>query len=196
MSWKILAGVVIGLLVVAAGLMYYVAGTPTYSLYQLRRALQRGDREAFYHHFDVKQVIETAVSKAVTGSGLPAGPGIVSKKAAQFIMPAAERILTARIDECLNDPSRVPIASMSLQDIRIDSGAAHVTLSNDEQTAVLVMTQMSDRHWKVVSIDLAAAGIPFSYDEIRVEAEKSMPPEMPGTNRPPLDPSALGMPRR
>lgn len=180
----IVGGIVAILVIGVLGTMYYIAGTPQYSLYLVGKAARSGDRETFYRHFDVDRVISSSVERAV--GGVPAGPRIVSKKATDTLIPAASRLLRERIDEKLDSPDTAPILGMELDGVEQVNNAAIATLRNpsDGSTTKVILVPSGDRHWKIVEIDLAKANIAFDMNEVRERAEELLGPPVPGVTPP------------
>jgi hypothetical protein len=166
MRLKVAVVAVIAVIALAGGVMYYVSGTPHYSLYLLRRAVREGDRDAFYEHFDVRRVIENTVSRTV--GGIRAGPNLMAREATEIMLPAAERVITERIDERLADPAAAPIMDMSVDSVRYQGRAAYVTLRHaaDGSTTTIVLEQKRDRKWKVVDLDLSKARVLFQLSDM------------------------------
>jgi hypothetical protein len=187
-QWTIAIAAVAVLVAAALGTVYYVAGTPQYSLYLLKRAVRDHDRETFDRHFDVDRIVTSAIEREV--GPLPAGPRIVSQKATDTLIPASDALIRERLDERFDDPDAAPVMSMSVDSVRYQNNAAFVTLrdANDGSTTTLTMERMRDRHWKVVDIDLAKANIQYSLKEARERAEALLPPETPAVTRPSLPP--------
>lgn len=184
-SWIIAIASVAALVALTLGALYYVGGTPQYSLYLLRNAVREGDRDTFDHHFDVAKVVTNVVERAV--GGVRAGPQIVSQKATDEIIPAADKLIRERIDERFDDPSAAPVLDMGIDSVRYQNNAAFVTLKgSDGATTTLTLERMRDRHWKVVDLDLAKANVQFSLAEARQKAEELLPPEMPKVTKPDL----------
>ena len=55
---KITAGSVIALVLISAGTVYYIIGTPEYSLYKLKRAIISNNGDEFLKYFDTKNIAE------------------------------------------------------------------------------------------------------------------------------------------
>jgi hypothetical protein len=184
-NWQIIAAVVLVLISGTLGTLYYVAGTPHYSLYLVRNAVRGGDRATFYQHFDVKKVVSNAIQRELKGI-VPAGPGIVSKKANEILIPAAETIISERLEERLADPSKIKQMSMSLEGVEYSGSVAFVTLVDpaDGSSTMLMMERMSNRHWKVVDVDLERASVPFSLNEARERGEELVGPQLPTIRKP------------
>ena len=184
--WTIALAAVVALVAASLGVVYYIGGTPQYSLYLLRKAAREGDRDAFYHYFDVTKVVTNTVERAV--GGVPAGPLIVSQKATDMIIPAADKLIRDRIDERLDDPGSAPVMNMSVDSVRYQNNAAFVTLrdASDGSTTTLTLERMSDRQWKVVDLDLSKASVQFSLAEARERAEQLLGPKLPQVSRPAL----------
>ncbi len=175
-------GVLGVLIVVAIGSMYYVAGTPAYSLYKLRAAIRDGDIVTFDEHFDTRKVISNAIQREV--GGLPAGPRIVSQKAIDMLIPASEKIIKTRLQERLAEKGS-PMLGMSYQGATYVNNAAIVTLRDpaDGSETTITLERLKNRQWKVVDLDLNKAGVMYSLKEAREQAE-SLPPIMPTPVKP------------
>lgn len=176
-------GVLGVLIVIALGAMYYVAGTPAYSLYKLRAAIRDGDFVTFDEHFDTKKVISNAIQREV--GGLPAGPRIVSQKAIDMLIPASEKIIKARIQEKLAEKGS-PMLGMSYVGATYVNNAAIVTLRDpaDGSETKITLERLPNRQWKVVDLDLGKAGVTYSLKEAREMAEELMQPIMPTPVKP------------
>lgn len=183
-KWTITAAALLILAAGALGAMYYVAGTPQYSLYQLKRSIADHDRTTFRKHFDVDRVVVATVESKV--GNIPAGPNVVSDKAQTMLMPASEAIILERLDERFDDPSSAQILDMKIDAVRYQGDAAFVTLKDpkDGSTTTLTLARNPDRGWRVVAMDLAKANIAYSLDEARQRAEQTFKPEMPAITKP------------
>lgn len=196
--WKpiaVILGSLLLLVVVALGTMYYVAGTPGYSLYRLRAAVRDQDFVTFDHHFDTKKVISNAIQREV--GWLPAGPRIVSQKATEMLIPASERIIRERIHEKLTEKDSSPMLKMTYESVSYVNNAAIVVLRDpaDGSETKLTLERMPDRMWKVIDLDLSKAGISYSLQEAREDAEKLLDPVMPTPVKPgPLVPGITDIP--
>lgn len=172
---------------IVGGTLYYIAGTPWYSLYVVQKSIREGDRDTFYRHFDVTKVVSHAVDRAV--GGIPAGPQIVSQKATQMLIPAADSIIREQIDARFDDPGSAAAAWMTYDSVRYQNNVAFVKLKDTKdasKTTTLTLEQMPDRHWKVVDVDLSKVGVDFTLQAARQRAEELLPPEMPEKRRPNL----------
>ena len=183
-AWVIVVAAFALMAAATLGVIYYVGGTPQYSLYVLRRSVQEGDRDTFYHHFDVARVVSSSIERAV--GGVPAGPRIVSQKATDMLVPAADILIRQRIEERLDDPSSAAALNMKVDSVRYQGNTAIVTLKDpsDGSTTTLSLERMSDRHWKVVDVDLAKINVDFSLKEVRDRAEELLAPETPKISKP------------
>ena len=166
MKFKIIVASLVAAVALGLGGIYYLAGTPQYSLYLLRNAVREGDRDTFYHHFDLSRVIGNAVDRVV--GGIHAGPGVVSREARELAVPNARRVLTRRIDERIGNPGDTPIVNMSIESVRYDGPVAYVTLRDaaTDSTTTIVLERMRNRKWKVVDLDLSKANIPFQLSDM------------------------------
>lgn len=172
MKLKIILGAVLALVVIGGlGGAFYAAGTPQYSLYLIKNAIESHDSEAFFELFDTEQVISHTVERAV--GGVPAGPKVVSKKATEVLIPAATSVLKEKIQERFDDPTPVPLAGRSIGSVSYQGKYAFVELlgSEDQKPTKITLEQMKSRRWKIVDVDLSQAGISFTLDDARRRAE-------------------------
>ncbi len=189
-KWTIVAAALAVVVLGILGTLYYVAGTPQYTLYLVKKSIASGDREVFYRHFDVGRVVTSAVERAV--GGVPAGPGVVSAKANEELIPASDKLIRERIEDRLDDPSAAPVMKMAIDSVRYQNNAAIVTLKDrsDGSTTSLTLERMPDRQWKIVDIDLAEANVQYSLNEARERAEELLPPDLPKVNKK-IDPTLV-----
>jgi hypothetical protein len=166
MKWKVAALAVVATIIAILGGMYYVAGTPQYSLYLVRRSIRENDANTFFAHFDQERVIQNAIARAV--GGVPAGPDIVSRQAHDVAIPTGKRVLEDRIFERLENPGTIPMLDATIESVDYNGKAAIVTLRlpDGAATTSLVLERMPDRHWKIVDLDLAKADITFSLNDM------------------------------
>lgn len=177
-------GVLGVLIVIALGAMYYVAGTPAYSLYKLRAAIREGDFVTFDEHFDTKKVISNAIQRQV--GGLPAGPRIVSQKATDLLIPAMEKVIKQRIQERLADANGSPMLGMTYESVTYLNNAAVVSLRDpaDGSETKITLERLANRQWKVVDLDLNKAGVSYTIDDFRAAAESLLKPDLPTPVKP------------
>jgi hypothetical protein len=165
MKWKIAAGVVVAIIVASLVAMYYIAGTPQYSLYLIRKSIREDDATTFFAHFDQERVIQSAISRAV--GGVPSGPDIVAKQAIENAVPTGKRVLEERILDRLESRS-IPLLDASIESVRYQGSSAIVTLRTppDGSLTDVVLVQMADRHWKIVDVDLSKANVEFKFTDM------------------------------
>lgn len=185
--WKpigIVAGILAVLVVVALAAMYYIAGTPAYSLYRLRGAVQSGDFVTFDEHFDTRKVVLNAFQREL--GGMPAGPRIISQKAIDILIPPSETLIKQRIQEKLIDPNASPMLKMDYEGATYVNNAAIVTLRDpsDGSETKITLERLPNRQWKVVDLDLNKAGVRYSLNEAREFAESLLQPNMPTPIKP------------
>jgi hypothetical protein len=189
-----IAAVVAVLVVAGLALAVYATGTPQYALYQLRKSAYGDDADTFFRYFDTNRVIANSIEHAVTVNGLPAGPQIVSAKASDMLVPAAEKLLRQKIADRLEDARSIPLLAWKLDGVRYEKNAAFATLhdpNDGSQTTTITLVRGQGRQWKVVDLDLARAGVEFSIDEARDKAETLLDPQMPNVARPAMPPDAV-----
>lgn len=194
----VVIGAILGVvLIVALGAMYYIAGTPAYSLYKLRAAVREADFVTFDEYFDTPKVISSAIQREV--GWLPAGPLIVSQRATELLIPASEKLISQRIQERLADKNSSPMLGMTYESVSYVNNAAIVTLKDptDGSETKLTLERQPNRRWKVTDLDLGKAGISYSLADARAQAEQllKMQPSMPEAARPGLEiPGVPAMP--
>lgn len=179
-KWTIAAVALVLLVVAGFGALYYVAGTPQYSLYLLKSAVADHDRDAFKKYFDIDRVVTNAVEREV-GGRVPAGPQVVSQKAVDTLVPASKAVILDRLDERFDAPASAAILDMKVDSVRYQNQAALVTLKdpNDGSTTVVTLERTSDRKWKVVDLDLKKADIAYTLQDARDRANLTAAPELP-----------------
>jgi hypothetical protein len=138
---------------------YYLLGTPMYSLYLVRTAVQEGDSETFFRHFDVSLVARNATKRMV--EGLPAPVQAIAARVSGLTEPVIEAALRERIAEKLKDPDKSFVKDKSIDSIRYEDSTAYVSVKNvaDDSTTVITLVRMPDRYWKIVDLDLGKHGI-------------------------------------
>jgi hypothetical protein len=168
--------------------VYYLTGTPMYSLYLVRTAVQEGDSETFFKHFDVSLVGQNATRRIV--GGLPAPLQTLASHVSGFTGPAVEAVLRQKIDEKLKDPDKSFVKGKSIESVRYENATAIVTVKSDSDgsTTTITLAQMADRHWKIVDLDLGEHGIRLEIPS--APAENVSPPPTAGR------PEAPPLPRR
>jgi hypothetical protein len=156
----VIAIVLVACLAVAIGAgLYYVTGTPLYSLYLVRNAVQESDSATFFEHFDVGLVAQNATRRMI--EGLPAPVQEFASRASDFAGPTVETALRQKIDEKLEDPDKSFVKGKSVESVRYDDEMAYVSVKNDADgsTTTITLVQMPNRHWKIVDLDLGKNGI-------------------------------------
>lgn len=163
--WKVVVAAAVAVVALTLGAMYYVAGTPQYSLYIVRNAVREGDKDTFYYFFDFDRVVRNTISRKV--GGIQVGPGFFGKDP-DLGTPVAKRLIRERIEEKLAKPQDVPFDDLSIEDVRYEGKSAYVTLrkKSDGSTSTIAMERMPDRHWKIVDMDLDAVKVPFDVREM------------------------------
>jgi len=166
MKWKIAAGAILALIIAALGSMYYIAGTPQYSLYLIRKSILADDARTFFTYFDEERVVQRAIERAV--GQVPAGPNVVSEAAISQAIPAGKRVLSDRILERLEQPGTIPLLDSTVDSVHYEGRMAIVTLRlpADNSTTTVVMEHLSDRRWKIVDLDLSKANVAFEYRDM------------------------------
>lgn len=179
--------IVIGLALVVLVLLgasgiYFFTGTPVYSLYLIRKAVQEGDRDTFFYLFDIEQVVQNAVDRFQKKQP---GKKRDRSKITRFLIKAAEPAIKEQIDERLKEPDKIPLTKMSFDSYWYEGGNAHVRLrDSDGSTTVVVMEPIQNRRWKVVDLDLEKAGVDYSDEKFDRDLKDILPSDLPEEHNP------------
>jgi hypothetical protein len=156
----IIAVVVFALL--ASGSFYYFTGTPTYSLYKLKKAVQNHDSATFNKYVDVDRVVEGLFDTA--SSQMEKEMGDQNNSLGEFGITLAKGLLSSFKDQMKSEINKSieeistdkdnKFAAVKIKEIQKEGMAAKVTLeSSDGQAIKINMTQMPGRYWRVVGMD-------------------------------------------
>jgi hypothetical protein len=172
----IVAIVLVVCVAIAAGVgVYYLTGTPLYSLYLVRNAVLDGDSATFYEHFDVGLVAQNATKRMI--ADLPAPIREYVSRALDFAGPAIETAIRKKIDEKLKATDKSFMQGKSVESVRYQDEMALVSVKNDVDgtTTTITLVQMPSRHWKIVDLDLGKNGISIDLPGV----PSTTPPALP-----------------
>lgn len=162
---KIIIGVVI-LFLVAAGSFYYFQGTPRYSLYQIKKAVQSHDSLTFNKYVNVDRVADGLMEAAMKDFNdemeKDDNPfGDIGQGIFQAMLPALKEQIKTSVNKGIEDISEDreggsgKIDALKLKDIQQEGKSAKATLSNVGGDEIQIsMVQTPSRYWQVVGIDL------------------------------------------
>lgn len=155
--------VVIILALLASGSFYYFIGTPTYSLYKLKKAVQNHDSAKFNKYVDVDRVVENLFETASAQMEKEIGDS-KDNPLGEFGIDLAKGLLSTFKEGMKNEINKSieeisegkdnKFVIVKIKEVRKEGKAAKVTLeSPDGQAMKINMTQMPGRYWRVVGMD-------------------------------------------
>ena len=148
--------------VVLGGGFYYFAGTPKYSLYQLKKAIGNHDSMTFNKYVDVDRVtgnlLDTASQSFDEEMKKEDNPfGEFGNSLLQSMIPALKEKMKSEINKGIEEISEDKdnkYAEIKIESVVKEGKSAKVSLKNsDNETIRLDMIQTPDRYWKIVGIN-------------------------------------------
>ena len=158
---KLIIGAILIVAVIGSG-YYYFTGTPKYSLYQLKKAIQNHDSMTFNKYVDVDRVtgnlLDTASQSFEEEMKKESNPfGEFGNSILQSMIPALKEKMKSGINKSIEEISEGKdnkYSSVSIKEIIKEGKSAKITLENsDNETIRLDMIQTPDRYWKIVGIN-------------------------------------------
>jgi len=141
---------------------YYFKGTPRYSLWQTKKAIQNHDSISFNKYVDVDRLVASLVdegSKSIEGEMNSSADslGELGKGLVKAFLPAMKDGLKNSINqsiEKISDGEENNFAGAKVKEIKREGKSANVTLLNSKNEEIrLSMIQTPERYWKVVGIN-------------------------------------------
>ena len=136
---------------------YYIVGTPTYSLYKIKKAIQNHDSTEFNKYIDVERVVSSLIDDASKNMQEDDSLSEFSKNLAQTFLPALKETLRNSINKSIEEISNGEsdkLSSVKIKDITKEGKSANVTIDNAQGEIIkLNMIQTTGRYWKIVRID-------------------------------------------
>ena len=198
MNWKAGIGLALVVAIGALGALYYVAGTPQYTLYQLRNAVREKDRATVFKLVDFDKVVAHGVERLMRRPA-PAGPEVFSKQGTDYVLPAASELVREKLADELEDPATIALLDAKVDSVTYQNLAALVTLRDpkDDSTTTLTLERRADRGWRLVDVDIRKLGIEPTMEEIGRKAEELKGPSLPEIKKPDLSdvPGATDLPK-
>jgi|GEM_PF-1251914 len=158
---KIILGVVVALIILGSS-YYYFKGTPRYSLYQTKKAIQDHDSITFNKYVDVDRIvdnltdegsksIETEMNSSADSLG-ELGKGMV-KAFLPMLKGGLKNSINKSIEE-ISDGKQNAFAEAKIKEIKQEGKSANITLLNTKNEEIrLSMVQTPERYWKVVNVN-------------------------------------------
>lgn len=160
MKKSILVGVAV-ILIVLLGSYLYFKGTPQYSLYQFRKAVENGDGDAALKYFDVDSIVDNMMKETVLEEteSLPknqwetAGRNF-GKAMVMMMLPAMKEQIKSTIKTAITSSERSNLDGLKKNriwdlDIESEGRIAFVTPKNDASIR-FKMAKTSGGYWKIV----------------------------------------------
>ena len=140
---------------------YYFIGTPTYSLYQTRKAIKTHDSISFNQYVDVDRIVDGLADDVFKDSeeemgSLPKIMRGLGKELLDSTLYLAKESLKENINKSIEDISQEgenPIVKTKVKEVKKEGKSAEVVLTNSNNEEIkLTMVRMSGRRWKIVRI--------------------------------------------
>lgn len=154
---KIIIALLVALTLAMGGGYYYFTSTPTYSLYQIKKAIESHDSTAFNKYVDVDRVTDDLLAEATKeiGSELQDNPFAGLAKTLLLSMKDELKSKINKSIEEISSGNENSFSEVSIKNIKREGKSANVVLINSKNEEVrLNMINVPDGHWKVVSVNL------------------------------------------
>lgn len=154
--------ITIALLVIIGSSYYYFKGTPRYTLWQTRKAIQEHDSITFNKYVDVDRVVGSLTdegSKSIESEMNSSADslGKLGKGMVNAFLPLFKEGLKNSINksiEEISDGKQNAFAEAKLKEIKQEGKSANITLLNVKNEEIrLSMVQTPERYWKIVGIN-------------------------------------------
>jgi hypothetical protein len=154
---KIIIVLSVAIILTISGGYYYFTSTPTYSLYQLKKAIGTHDSATFNKYVDTDRVIDDLLTEATKEIGSELEDNPFAGLAKNFLLSMKDE-LKSNINKSIEEISsgkESGFSEVSIKDINQEGKSANVILVNSKNEEIrLSMVKVSDGYWKVVSVDL------------------------------------------
>jgi len=154
--------ILVAIVLILGSFYYYFKGTPRYSLYQAKKAIQKHDSFSFNKYVDVDRVVNGLTDegfKSVEGEMNSSADalGELGKDLAKAFLPALKDGLKNSINksiEEISDGEQNAFVEMKIKELKREGKSANVTLLNAKNEEIrLNMVQTPERYWKVVGVN-------------------------------------------
>ena len=147
---------------------YYAMGTPHYSLFELARAMQRGDNEEIMRFIDVDSLAQQAMAVQLESlrseqADNPRDQMRISVQARQMRLNSVmfHRMISGAMRDALgkigSGDSTAQPPDISLKGVTYSGDLAHVELGSgdaEDSTIAFDMRRQEDRSWRIVQADM------------------------------------------
>lgn len=154
---KIIITLLSAIALAIGGGYYYFTGTPTYSLYQLKKAIGSHDSTAFNQYVDIDRVIGDLLTEATKEMNSELEDNPFAGLAKTFLLSMKDE-LKSKVNksiEKISSGKEGGFSEVSIKDIKREGKSANVVLINSKNEEIrLSMVKVSDGYWKIVSVNL------------------------------------------
>jgi Protein of unknown function (DUF2939) len=161
MTKKIIIGAIVSVLVLG-GTFYYIQGTPRYSLYQTKKAIQDHDSTTFNKYVDVDRIVTSLTDEGFKSvenemNSSANSLGALGKGLVTAFLPALKVGLKESINksiEEISDGKQNAFAEAKVKEVKQEGKSANVILLNSKNEEIrLSMIQTPERYWRVVGVN-------------------------------------------
>lgn len=135
---------------------YYFTGTPTYSLYQIKKSIQDHDSITFNKYIDTDRIIDGLVTDAMEGAEAELSDNPFAGFAKTLLLSMKDEFkssLNKSIEEISTEKDS-KLAKLKIKDVIKDGKSANITLKNsDNEELRLSMIKTPEGYWKIVSVN-------------------------------------------
>jgi hypothetical protein len=158
---KLIIGLIAVLLILASS-YYYFKGTPKYSLWQAKKAIQDHDSISFNKYVDVDRIVNSLTdegSKSIESeiNASADSLGELGKGLVKAFLPAMKDGLKNSINksiEEISDGKQNAFAEAKIKEIKQEGKSANVILLNSKNEEIrLSMIKTPEGYWKVVGVN-------------------------------------------
>mgnify|MGYP000364244771 CR=1 FL=1 len=154
---KIIIISLVTLVLAVGGGYYYFTGTPTYSLYQLKKSIENHDSITFNQYIDADRIIDRLVTDAMEGTETELSDNPFSGFAKTLLVSMKDEFkssLNKSVEE-ISSGKDVKLAKLTIKNVTKEGKSASVTLRNPEGEELhLNMIKIPEGYWKIVSVNL------------------------------------------
>lgn len=155
----------IGIVLVLVSAFLYAKGTPQYSLYQFRKAVEAHDAETAMKYFDVDSIVDNLVSDFVKtqeekkpANEFEAMGNNFAKGLMAMMIPTMKEALKVQFKSAITIPSEDKSALKKFQNFKSSDfeikteGKTAILSRKDDKNVKVKMVKTSDGHWKIVQL--------------------------------------------
>ena len=153
------------IVLIVAGLFFYIKGTPRYSLYQFRSAVDDRDVDGAMKYLDIDSIVDKLAQDVITPREEPPAQNEYEQMGRNFgkglmmlMLPALKEAAKTGIREQIANPKHPGqegkynfTSARSLWDLSVEqTGNIAVVSISDPKSAVIKMRKAPEGHWRIV----------------------------------------------